>query len=51
MLYTSLFLVYYYMLYIVGDVTKLVRYGHNRTMTNLEMMNRNGKGWNLVLIW
>ncbi len=43
-------LVYYYMLYIVGDVTELVGYGHNRAMTNLEMMNRNKKGWNLVLI-
>ena len=39
------------MLYIVGDVTELVGYGHDRTVTNLEMMNRNEKGWNLVLIW
>ena len=44
-------LVYYYMLYIVGDVTELVEYGCDRAMTNLEMMNRNEKGWNLVLIW
>ena len=44
-------LVYYYMLYIVGDVTELVGYGRDRTVTNLEMMNRNEKGWNIVLIW
>ena len=50
MLYSSFCLVYYYMLYIVGDVTELVEYGCDRAMTNLEMMNRNEKGWNLVLI-
>ena len=36
----SCFLVYYYMLYIVGDVTELVEYGCDRAMTNLEMMNK-----------
>ena len=51
MLYSSFCLVYYYMLYIVGDVTELVGYGCDRAVTNLEMMNRNEKGWNLVLIW
>ena len=49
-LYSSVCLVYYYMLYIVGNVTELVGYGRDRTVTNLEMMNRNEKGWNLVLI-
>ena len=41
---------YYYMLYIVGDVTELVGYGRDYTVTNLEMMNRNGKDRNLILI-
>ena len=49
--YSSLFFsVLLYAIY-SGDVTELVGYGCDYAVTNLEMINRNGKSRNLVLIW